>query len=42
MDVRILLYNFNSEASVDDGTCIAYSDLIIGCTNQDYLEYDNF
>ena len=34
-------YNFNSEAGVDDGTCIAYSDLIIGCTNQDYLEYDS-
>ena len=27
-------YNFNFNAGVDDGSCIAYSELVIGCINQ--------
>ena len=34
-------YNFNIDAGVDDGSCIAYQDLIVGCINQDYLEYNS-
>ena len=33
-------YNYDSSASVDDGSCIDESNVIIGCTDENYLEYD--
>ena len=36
-----LAYNYDFEAGVDDGSCVQYEDLIVGCLNEDYLEYDS-
>ena len=33
-------YNYASNATVDDGSCIDETNALIGCMDEDYLEYD--
>jgi hypothetical protein len=33
-------YNFEVTASLDDGSCISYDDVLVGCFDEMYLEYD--
>ncbi|GIR11481.1 MAG: hypothetical protein CM15mP23_00560 [Cryomorphaceae bacterium] len=34
-----LLFNYDSSAEIDDGTCEPY---IVGCTDENYMEYNSF
>ena len=37
---RSLAYNLIL-FGIDDGSCIQYEDLTVGCLNEDYIEYDS-
>jgi len=34
-------YNYDFEAGIDDGSCVQYDELTVGCLNEDYLEFDS-